>query len=365
MVAESNANTSLDWTFHFEHAERFDQAVGMILTNSVDILLLDLTLPDSSGLETVTKMLSVSSVPIIVMSGHDDETLALQAVQAGAQDYFVKGCIDSHGLERAVRYAVERKQIEAKLRESEEKYHQLFNMESDAIFLIENETGRILEANQAAVALYGFGWTELLKKRNTDLSAEPPKIRKVTMEGVTYVPIRYHRKKDGTVFPVEITARHCFWSGRSVHIAAIRDISKRLEAEESLREIEAKYRLVAENIPVVVYSALPDADSTIVFVSGKVNELTGYTGEEMLSDPKLWNMLIHPDDRTNVWTALKRHRAAKTLLDVEYRITTKDGRTLWTHDMAEPMLNEKGDITRINGFMEDITKRKGTEDALM
>jgi len=145
----------------------------------------------------------------------------------------------------------ERKQIENALRESEELYRQLFEAESDAVVLIENDTGRILEANSAAVALYGYTREELLSMKNTDVSAEPEETRRITIttpivaENVVPVLLRWHHKKNGTVFPVEITGRFFHWKGRDVHIAAIRDITPRKEAEEKI--LEQQKQLEAAN----------------------------------------------------------------------------------------------------------------------
>jgi PAS domain S-box-containing protein len=146
------------------------------------------------------------------------------------------------GIEGIFRDIRERRQAEKALKESNEKYKQLFEMISDALFLIDNETGKILEVNASASSLYGFTYEELLKLRHTDLSAEPEKTRKVTLAGETFVPVRWHRKKDGTVFPVEIGARHIVWEGRMAHIAAIRDITDRLRFAKAERENFAKLR---------------------------------------------------------------------------------------------------------------------------
>lgn len=127
-----------------------------------------------------------------------------------------------------------RKKAEEALRESENKYRQVFEMESDALFLIEKDTGRILEVNSAACSLYGYSREELLQKRNVDLSAEPAKTLQQTRSEGTIIPIRHHKKADGTVFPVEIAAGHFTIEGRRVHLAAIRDISFRRKLEEQL-----------------------------------------------------------------------------------------------------------------------------------
>jgi len=134
----------------------------------------------------------------------------------------------------------DQKQAEIELIESREKYQQLFEMESDAIFLIENETGNILEVNKAASDIYGYSREELLKRKNTDMSAEPDETRKATANALKTVPVRYHKKKDGTVFPVEITASHLKWQGREAHIAAIRDITFRIKTEEEKKKLEGQ-----------------------------------------------------------------------------------------------------------------------------
>ena len=141
----------------------------------------------------------------------------------------------------AVTDITERKQAEEALQESVDKYRQLFELESDAIFLIENETGQILEANTAAEAMYGYSRKELLCKKNSDLSAEPEETQRVTqstpvvVNDVVFIPSRLHRKKNGAVFPVEITGRFFNWRGRSIHIAAIRDITARKHTDQLLR----------------------------------------------------------------------------------------------------------------------------------
>ncbi|RJQ84731.1 MAG: PAS domain-containing sensor histidine kinase [Desulfobacteraceae bacterium] len=130
------------------------------------------------------------------------------------------------------------KQVELALRESVEKYRILFDLESDALALIEIETGNMLEVNKAFVELYGYSREEILCMKNTDFSAEPEATRKVTRARGNYVPIRYHKKRDGTVFPTEITASIFKYQGRDVHIAAIRDITERMRLESQLQRAQ-------------------------------------------------------------------------------------------------------------------------------
>ncbi|MBN1815314.1 MAG: PAS domain S-box protein [Anaerolineae bacterium] len=176
--------------------------------------------------------------------------------------------------------ALERKKAEEALRESKERYHQLFELESDALFLIDNASGRILEANAAASALYGYSHEELLAKRNTDLSAEPEDTKKVTRttpitNQVVTVPLRFHRKRGGTVFPVEITGRFFDKQGQSVHIAAIRDITDRKRAEEQIEHLNRLQgdllspRSLTEKLDLITESVVSifDADFARIWIT--------------------------------------------------------------------------------------------------
>jgi DNA-binding NarL/FixJ family response regulator len=96
----------------FTHVERLSQGLKCLSEARFDVILLDLGLPDSQGLETLAKVKALASaVPILILTGFDDESLSLQAVRAGAQDYLSKAHIDGYIITRAIRYAIERHQI--------------------------------------------------------------------------------------------------------------------------------------------------------------------------------------------------------------------------------------------------------------
>jgi PAS domain S-box-containing protein len=131
-----------------------------------------------------------------------------------------------------------RKKIEKALQESEEHYRQLFNLESDAIIVIDVETLSHLDVNKSAEHMYGYTREELLQLKSTDLSAEPEETKarvKQDDEDYVHIPLRWHRKKDGTIFPVDITARFFYLKGRRTLIVAMRDITDRMRAEEKIR----------------------------------------------------------------------------------------------------------------------------------
>jgi len=207
--------------------------------------------------------------------------------------------------------ALQRERDRKALRESEERYRQLFEAESDAVFLIDNETGRILEANSAAAALYGYSRDELLGLTNKDLSAEPEETQAVTHRtpavagSVVSIPLRIHRKKDGSDFPVEITGRFFTREGRAVHVAAIRDISARGAAEDALRLSEDRFAKAFHGTPDAILITRA-RDGRIVEANDSFIRLTGYSREESLAGTTVaLDLWADPSDRERCIAALE------------------------------------------------------------
>ena len=114
--------------FEVSHEASLQDALKRLSAGAFDVILLDLGLPDSHGLDTFTNVYAQApDVPIVVMSGFDDESFAIKAVRQGAQDYLVKGRIDNSLLVRAIRYASERKRLLMELKESQQKELQVKN----------------------------------------------------------------------------------------------------------------------------------------------------------------------------------------------------------------------------------------------
>ena len=182
-----------------------------------------------------------------------------------------------------VRYAdgvfsdiTERNAMEKSLRESEERYHRLFDVESDAILVADCATGRIQDANAAALNLYGYSREELLFLTGGDLSSEPEKTWAAITEGRIRVPLRLHRKKDGTVFPVDITGNYFVEHGRKIHVAAIRDITERQRGEQSIRESQRFLQLTLDALSSHV--AILDEKGEIVAVNAAWHRFAAANG---------------------------------------------------------------------------------------
>jgi len=131
---------SISSKFTFQFAEILQSGLELLSSESFDIVMLDLSLPDSQGLDTFKKTQQINpDVPIIVLSGLNDENMAIQAVREGAQDYLVKGNIDGMLLFRAMRYAMERKRIESELKGAYIKLKELDQLKSDFLSTVSHE----------------------------------------------------------------------------------------------------------------------------------------------------------------------------------------------------------------------------------
>jgi two-component system, cell cycle response regulator len=107
-----------DGRFQVETAARLSEAMDRLADRGIDVVLLDLSLPDAGGIDTFTKAHEeFPDVPMVVLTGLDDESLAMEAVKQGAQDYLVKGHVEDAILVRSLRYAVERNRMQAELRQ--------------------------------------------------------------------------------------------------------------------------------------------------------------------------------------------------------------------------------------------------------
>ncbi len=124
-----------------------------------------------------------------------------------------------------------RKQAEASQLDNEKKYHALFEAERDAVLLVDRDTCDILEVNASACQVYGYTRAEMLRLKKFDLSAERDESIQATREHPALIPLRYHRKRNGDVFPVEITTGILSLEGKALVLEAVRDITDRALAE--------------------------------------------------------------------------------------------------------------------------------------
>jgi diguanylate cyclase (GGDEF)-like protein len=156
LIAEQRLLRELNGDPKVVHHASLEEAKGTLLEGGFDCVLLDLMLPDSAGLETVRGVRTrAPQAPIVVLSGEEDESIALRAVHRGAQDYQVKGRADGYQLSRAVRYAIERKRAELEMAHRA-THDELTELPNRTLFLdrLELTLGRLERRSRAAAVLF-------------------------------------------------------------------------------------------------------------------------------------------------------------------------------------------------------------------
>jgi len=270
-----------------------------------------------------------------------------------------------------LRDVTKRRQIEDLLRESEQKYRAIVENLPDPIGILQE--GILKYVNRAATEKLGWTFEEMTSSSFDPVEKLAPcefrsQIKAIIarrLGGTAIPPYEVDLlTRDGSRITVVVHAERILYQKKLAEEIILIDITDRKRTETALRESEEKYRLVSENIPVAVYSALPDEYSTNTFTSGRIQELTGYSVEDYAKDPRLWSKILHQDDKEHVMEQMEEHVRNKTPFDIEYRIIAKDGSVKWLRDKASPVLSENGEVTRIDGFMEDVTERKKLEEEL-
>ncbi|UCG51360.1 MAG: PAS domain S-box protein [Candidatus Latescibacterota bacterium] len=187
-----------------------------------------------------------------------------------------------------------RKKAERALRESEEKYRELFGAVSDAIIIIDVETLNIVDVNERAERVYGYSREEFLRLRLEDIAHEVEKsattVREISVGRREHIPLRYHKKKDGAVFPIEVSAGRFTLSGRGVVCGVIRDITGRRRAEEERARL---YTAIEQATEIVV---ITDADLVILYANPAFERITGFGRDEALGQ-KLVDLLGDKKER--------------------------------------------------------------------
>ncbi|MEX2406268.1 MAG: EAL domain-containing protein [Actinomycetota bacterium] len=135
---------------------------------------------------------------------------------------------------------------------------------------------------------------------------------------------------------------------------------ERVDAD--LREANAKYRALVEQIPAIVYIDVADVSMATTYVSPQIEALLGIKPQEYIDDPNLWTKRLHPDDRERALTTYLQGRESGKPFTFEYRLLSGDGDPVWFRDSAVVVRDERGEPAFIEGVMLDITDRKNAEE---
>jgi len=347
-----------------QRARHLSEGLARLAANAYDVVLADLSLPDSQGIATFERVYEAArDEPIVVLTGLDDEELALRAMRTGAQDYLVKGRLNGELLIRSLRYAMERKQAERRLRISEARF-KAFMDNSPAIAWMKDSRGRYSYVNASWERYFDCTLAELNGK--TDRELWSPGVSKHLRESdervlVTRSPLQQVEMipdSSGTVrtwlsykFPLQSVGDGSLIGGMAM------DLTEQERAKEALRDSEERYRRLVEVSPDAIFIA---RHGEIAFINEAGMRLFGACSMQQLLGKPLFEV-IRFDDQEGVRRRLADLMSRRGTSDFfEERIARLDDGSRVDAEVAVTPIIDRG-APAMQVVLHDITERKRAE----
>ncbi len=345
-------------------------ALERLARERLDLTLLEFFLPDGAGLPNIALLKErAPEVPIIALGSVDDETLALEVVHAGAQDYLVKSQISPRWLLRSMRYALERQAAERALLEAEKKYRSLFDHLVEGIFQTTPE-GRYLLANPALARIYGYDSPEELMASITDIGrklyVQPGRreeFKRIMEERdvLTGFESQIYRK-DGSIIWISENCRAIRDAqGRLLYYeGTVEDITQRRQAEQNLRDSEALYHSLVETLPQHIFRK--DREGRFTFANQRFCQALGRRLEEILGKT---DFDFFPRELAEKYRAddLRVMATGETFDTVEEH--QDPGREkIYVRVIKTPLQDAEGRVIGVQGMFWDITRERQMEEEL-
>ena len=363
-------------SFHVETAGSLDEALRKPKGRNFNIVLLDLGLSDSIGLDTLTQFRShAPDIPIIVLTGLDDERTGLEAIRIGAQDYLIKGQVSANLLLRSMRHAIERHTLKG-------RYQNLFNnMQQGVIY--QDANGRVTQANPSALRILGISLEKILDRESTDPAWETIHPDGTVCPGRDHPSMRALRSGRpetdlvGVPNPMENAIRwikvyavpECREPGEKPEgvFTTFEDITDLRQAERDLCEneelIKSQHRflqLLMDAIPISVF--YKDTRGIYIGCNNTYATLLGKSKEEVIGKT-VYD--VYPADLANRYRRMDLELLANPgIQQHESRITGKDGISRDVLFNNATYFDDTGHVGGIIGAMLDITDRKEMEKRL-
>ncbi|HEY9748778.1 MAG TPA: PAS domain S-box protein [Allocoleopsis sp.] len=340
-------------TWEVVHVTQLSETLIYLREDECDVVLLDLFLPDEQGLATLQQVRAIApNTPIVVLTGLDDEAIAIETLRQGAQDYLVKGQIEVNLLTRSLRYAIERSQTLRTM----QRQSTAIEAASDGIAIL-NQDEQFIYLNQAYADIYGYatpaellGQTWRLLYEDNDLKEMARRAARDLQDTGSWRGEAIAKKQNGEKFYQELSLTAIDKDG---FVCIVRDVTERKRVEEALQFTQFTVNHAAE---AVIWTS---SNAGFVYVNEAACHLLGYPKAELLT-MTVFDIApdISPQDWQDDWLRLKQQGS----YTIETLNRHKDGH-LFPVEVTRNYLEFRGREYNC-AFMRDITQRKQFEQAL-
>ena len=361
--------------FQLTTVVKLEDGLNYLRKSLVDVVILDLALPDSAGMDTVIRMQAAApTIPIVIITGTINESLALQALQEGAQDYLVKGQTDGSLVKRAIWHATERKLAEVSLRKNEEslaKAQEISRMGSWEWNIVRDEyigsqeMYRILNTDRES---FGANYSDLVRRIHADDRDTVTAAFADALSNPQYVyDIEYRVMISDNIYRTVHALGEVEYNLQGLPLkmlGTLQDVSEHKKIEATLQQNEERLQLALESSNDGLWDW--DVKQGTVYYSRRWFTMLGYQPEEWAHHIDTWRELLHPDDLKLVKRRWNQHTSEHNpFYEVEFRLKNKHGDWVWTLSRGRIVERDwDNEPMRAVGTHTDISERKRAETAI-
>jgi two-component system, cell cycle sensor histidine kinase and response regulator CckA len=356
-------------SFRVTSVERLSDAVAVLRSSDIDVVLLDLNLPDSQGPDTLDAVLEhAGSIAIVVLTGNGDEQSALDAVAMGAQDYLVKGTANGDTIVRSIRYAFERVRAEEDRRRSQERFRALVENSSDGIALID-AAGNVHYSSPAIGRILGYSIDEIIGM-NVFALMHPDDVMEGRRRFVTILnnqaalvamPDLRYRHSDGTWRYLEVLRMNRLDDPavRAI-VVNFRDVTDRNSALETAERLRRRYELILNSIADGVEEL--NANGMVSFENAAAASMLRWEPHDLIG--RNAHQTIHhsyadgsprPEEDCPIIATLRDGVVRHVSDDIFWR---KDGTCFSVEYEVAPKIDSKGEMLGVVVAFRDVTEQR-------
>jgi PAS domain S-box-containing protein len=344
---ERSTNTKFQVMLAYKLGDGLEQAEK----NPPDLIISDLGLPDSHGLDTVTKiLLAIPHIPVVVLSGFDDEAIAIKAVQSGAQDYLVKGQIDNSQLERSIYYSIERARLQQEL---EHNSHEISRLHGNLLKILENSTDATVVVNEGGHIQFTNPAVEKLFGRKQQTLMNQPFQFPIVTGKTSEIEIKQAGEKTTIA---EMNAVKISWEGETANLVSMHDITNRKKTEEAIRALSLRQEAILAAVPDIIM----EVDTNKVYTWANKAGLD-FFGEDVLGKEASYYF----EGEQNTYNKVKPlFSGNESVVYVESWQRRKDGEKRLLAWWCRVLKDKEGKVTGALSTARDITELKNAQETL-